>query len=776
VTPDLLNSGGTTLAAFGTALVHLILVAAAYTFALALRSGPVRPHLLRAARLAAYGTSALVGVAVLLLAYAFVTHDFSIVYVSRHSNRTTEVQYLFTALWGGQDGSLLWWLLLTIGYVVGFLVWSRRRYLALQPGVIATSMVVVAFFAILMIFAANPFQTHVTGMRPEGDGLNPALRNYWMIIHPPALYLGFTGCVIPFAFAVSALATGRLDSEWIVAVRKWMLVAWLFLTLGNVLGMLWSYEELGWGGVWAWDPVENAAFLPWLTASAYVHSTMIQERRGMLKVWNVVLISLTFFLTILGTFLTRSGVVSSVHSFAQSEIGTYFVWFMGLIVATMLGLIVWRLPQLRAPAQIESIASREAMFLVNNWALLGAMTFIVTFTLFPAISEAISGKPITFAAPFFNTWMPPIGLLVYALMGIAPLFGWRKTSRSALIRGFRFPLGAFAITAILHAALGHHFGMPAFVPGKTPFGGPIGELVGTVFNAFPLITVALSAFNLTVIIQEFARGVAARRAAAQERQEPESIPVALVRLVDKSRRRYGGYIVHLGIVCTFLGFVGHAWHIDHEVHLKPGDSYAIGNYSVTYTDVRMCPGSPKCSPEHQADTEKRMIFADLKVQTQGRDLGVASPAQFIYTSPDMRTTEVALDRGVFEDLYFALITVNPQTKLATFQLHVKQLVSWIWIGTLFMIFGAAVSLWPELDRDELSAWLWMRVAVASITTASLGLVFAVIPTAAYANTGLVRPPVALAAVSSVSADSSPGKASSEVASPAADSPLQPAAQ
>src|SRR5690606_17668675 len=361
---------------FGTGVLFAILVCAAYTFAVSLMAARGRPRLLRAARLGAYGTCALVLLGVLVLAYAFVTHDFRIRYVSRYSDRAMSVTYLLTSLWGGQDGSILWWLFLLSGYVTACIRWLHGRYRQLQPYVIATFMVIMSFFVVLMLFSANPFETNIAGARPEGDGLNPLLRNFYMIIHPPSLYLGFVGCAVPFAFAMAALITGRLDNEWIVAVRQWMLFAWLFLTIGNALGMLWAYEELGWGGYWAWDPVENAACLPWFTASAYVHSTMVQERRGMFKVWNVVLISITFFLTIFGTFLTRSGLIASVHSFAQSDIGTYFLYFMALIVGATAGLIAWRWPLLRGRGKIEAVASREAAFVVNNWALLGAATFI----------------------------------------------------------------------------------------------------------------------------------------------------------------------------------------------------------------------------------------------------------------------------------------------------------------------------------------------------------------------------------------------------------------
>ena len=343
------------LPGFGTGVLYAILVAAAYTFAVAVAAGRGQPRLLESARRGAYATAGLVALGVFILAYAFVTHDFRIRYVTRYSDRSMPMGYLIASLWGGQDGSLLWWSFLLSAYTTACVFWLKGKYRELQPYVIATLMVIMGFFAILMLFAANPFEANLSGAKMDGEGLNPLLQNYWMAIHPPSLYTGFVGCSVPFSFAIAALVTGRLDNEWIVAVRKWMLFAWLFLSIGNALGMAWAYEELGWGGYWAWDPVENAACLPWFGASAYVHSTMIQERRNMLKIWNVVLIAITFLLTIFGTFLTRAGLISSVHAFAQSDIGIFFLWFMGFIAAVTIGLIVWRLPQLRSRGQIEAV-------------------------------------------------------------------------------------------------------------------------------------------------------------------------------------------------------------------------------------------------------------------------------------------------------------------------------------------------------------------------------------------------------------------------------------
>lgn len=712
------------LPGFGTLIVFGILLLAAYTFATAVLAGAGRTRLLTSARLGAYATSALILAGVLLLAYGFVTHDFRVRYISRYSDRSMTTTYLLTALWGGQDGSLLWWTLLLGGYVAGCVRWMQGRYRALQPYVIATLMVVVAFFCILMMFAANPFEENLMGSPADGNGLNPLLQNYWMIIHPPMLYMGFVGCAVPFAFAVAALVTGRLDSEWIVAVRKWMLVAFLFLSIGNVLGMIWAYEELGWGGFWAWDPVENAACLPWFTAAAYVHSTIIQERRNMLKVWNVVLICLTFTLTIFGTFLTRSGMIASVHSFAKSDIGPYFVYFLGFIVALSAGLIVWRLPELRAKAEIESVASREAMFVINNWALLGGMTFVLVATTTPLFTEAFSGQTVTVGPPFYNKWMAPIGLVIFALMGLAPLFGWRKTSTDAMRKAFIWPTAVFAVAAVLHAALGARFGYPFIVPADSVEPGFGAAAYAKLSSVFPGVTVALSAFNVAVIIQEFVRGTRARQSSMQKKGEPEGALLALGRLVARSRRRYGGYVVHLGIVAMFLGFVGTAWSIDSEVALSPGQSHRVAGYDLRYTGTRMCPGSASCSPEEQATKGRRMLFATLEVARDGRQLALLEPAKFIYQSPPQTTTEVALLRGLRDDLYTVLAVADPQTRRATFSIHVNPFVSWIWVGLLVLMTGCVVSLWPEPSASRSGAWAYVRGGLAAAVGIFLTVLFA----------------------------------------------------
>jgi cytochrome c-type biogenesis protein CcmF len=680
---------------FGTGVLYAVLVCAAYTFAISIAAGRGRPRLLQSARLGAYATTALVLLGVLLLAYAFITHDFRIRYVARYSDRSMTTTYLFTSLWGGQDGSLLWWLFLLSVYIAACVKWLEGKYRQLQPYVIATLMVIVAFFAVLMLYSANPFETSLAGARVDGDGLNPLLRNYYMIIHPPSLYMGFVGCSIPFAFAIAALVTGRLDAEWIVAVRKWMLFAWMFLSIGNALGMKWAYEELGWGGYWAWDPVENAACLPWFTATAYVHSTMIQERRNTLKVWNVVLICLTFFLTIFGTFLTRSGMISSVHAFAQSDIGIYFVYFMGLIVATCTGLIVWRLPLLKAQGRIESFLSREAAFVVNNWALLGGMSFIAVATTWPLVTEFFQGQQAMVGPPFYNRWMAPIGLVILALMACAPLLGWRKTSDVSLKKAFRLPTLVMLVVMALHLTLGKWLGFPAYVLDPPTYTGVVGDVVQQLAAIAPLITIALVAFNFAVVYQEFYRGVGARR-----RNAAEGVFEALLNLVKKSRRRYGGYIVHVGIGLMYLGFCGKAWELEKEASLLPGQSAEVGNYKLTYMGSR-----------REVDQEKQMIYADMDVERGGRMLPQVHPAKFIYNESEMGpTTEVSQLNGFRDDLYVVVGSIDAESKRATFRIHVNPLVAWIWIGVLVLIGGAGVSLWPDVSLRDVGAWSYARAA------------------------------------------------------------------
>jgi cytochrome c-type biogenesis protein CcmF len=576
----------------------------------------------------------------------------------------------------------------------------RDRFRDLQPYAITVLMAVVLFFSVLLTFAANPFSTSVAGAPMDGQGLNAQLQNVYMAIHPPALYVGFVGCAIPFAFCVAALVSGRLDHEWLAACRNWMLFAWLFLSVGNALGMIWAYEELGWGGYWAWDPVENASFLPWLTSTACIHSLMIQQRRGMLKVWNVSLVLLTFFLTIFGTFLTRSGIVASVHSFAQSSIGTYFACFLGALVALSTALLVFRLPLLRTEGRIESLVSREAAFVANNWAFLGITVFVLIATTFPVFSRWLLSQSSTVGRSFYNAWLPPLGLVLLALMGIGSLLAWRKTSPDAVRRAFVAPVSAGIAAGALHLVLGKRLHMPAIVSPDRIYDGFAGSLLQTIGSILPVTATVLCAFNIAVVVQEIGRGIRARKRASSE-----SVPLALFRLVSKARHRFGGYVVHLGIVLMFVGFSGQSWSVDKQVSIEPGESFEIDRYRIRYLGSRT-----------DVDETKQMLFADLLVtDLGGREIGRPSPAKFVYRkTPDSPTTEVALLRSVREDLYVVAGALDPVRRSATFHVYVNPLVSFIWLGVIVLILGTAICMWPEVVVREMFVWERLRTAALAV--------------------------------------------------------------
>src|SRR2546422_27070 len=395
-----------------------------------------------------YLVAALMTCASAVMINAFLTDDFSIKYVAHYSDSVQPLFYKITSYWGGLDGSIMFWVFLLSVFGTCAVWVNRERHRELIPYVVATISVVEMFFLYLMVAHKNPFTTSLTAVPADGKGLNPLLQNYWMAIHPPSLYTGFVGMTIPFAFCIAALITGHLDDSWLRAVRRWTMVSWLFLSFGLTLGMIWAYEVLGWGGYWGWDPVENAGLLPWFTATAFLHSVMVQERRSMLRVWNVTLVITTFFLTIFGTFMTRSGVVQSVHAFGDDPIlAKLFVGFMIVIVTFSFGLVIYRLPLLKARNELDSWVSREAAFLLNNWILLFSAFFILFATMFPTLSEAVTGQRITVAQPFFNKWMVPIGLVLLLLTGVGPLLAWRKSTLSNLRNSFLWPTVAAVVTA-----------------------------------------------------------------------------------------------------------------------------------------------------------------------------------------------------------------------------------------------------------------------------------------------------------------------------------------
>src|SRR5260370_21007436 len=491
---------------------------------------------------------------------AFITGDYSIKYAVHYSDSVQPLFYKITSYWGGLDGSIMFWVfLLSIFGSIAVYV-NRERHRELIPYVVATISSVQMFFLYLMVVHKNPFTTYLSAAPGEGEGLNPLLQNFYMAIHPPSLYTGFVGMTIPFAFGIAALITGHLDDSWLRAVRRWTMFAWLFLSIGLFLGMIWAYEELGWGGYWAWDPAENAGLLPWFTATAFLHSVMGQERRSMLRVWNVTLVITTFFLTIFGTFMTRSGVVQSVHAFGDDPVlARLFTGFMVIILVFSFGLVIYRLPLLRARNDLDSWFSREAAFLVNNWILLFCAFFVLFVTMFPTLSEAITGQRITIGTPFFNLWMPPIGLILLFLTGIGPLLAWRKATFRNLRDQILWPaLSALAIgVAFVAVSL-----TSAIVLRDVWISG---------------LCFAMCAFVTGTVVQEFWRGTNVRHRAAGT-----DFLTALIGLVSRNKRRYGGYILHLGIVLVMLGFAGKSYEHENTVRLTPAQTTKPGRDSLRH--------------------------------------------------------------------------------------------------------------------------------------------------------------------------------------------------
>ncbi len=617
-------------------------------------------------------------VASAIIVHAFVTEDYSIKYVQRYSDSAQPLFYKLTSYWGGLDGSLMFWVTLLALFGSAAVHINRDRHRLLVPWVVAVISVVQMFFLFLMVVHNNPFETHLLAAPLAGKGLNPLLQNFYMVIHPPLLYLGFVGMTIPFAFCLAALISGQLDDSWLRAVRRWTMTSWLFLTVGLALGGLWAYEELGWGGYWGWDPVENAGLLPWFTATAFLHSVMVQERRGMLKVWNVSLVIMTFFLTIFGTFMTRSGIVQSVHAFGEDrELAWMFTVFMVAILTISFGLVIWRMPMLRARNELDSWASREAAFLANNWILLFSAFFVLFATMFPTISEALRGERLTVGPPFFDKWMLPIGLMLLVLTGIGPLLAWRKTAVSSMRYQLMWPLTSAVVTGVTMTALGVQF-----------------WAAGLCFSLCALVA--------GTIVQEFWRGSGVRqRATGTDRF------TALVGLFARSRRRYAGYIVHLGIVLIFLGFGGNGFKLEEQVVLTPGQQVAVGPYVVKYSALKVT-----------NDAQKQMITAHATVERDGESIGGMFPARWYFRDKeDEPTTEVAIRRGFADDLYIVLAQFEVGTQQATLEVTVNPLINWMWFGFGIMAVGTILSLLPE----RAMAFATATVPQGAVTTSMLVL-------------------------------------------------------
>lgn len=623
-----------------------------------------REDLIASGRRGLYATTAMVILASIGLWTALLTHDFSLKYVASNTSANMPKVYIFSAFWGGQAGSMLFWALILSCYSSLAIRSVRDRARHLAPWACGTLAAVLVFFIATTCFKANPFD-RLSFVPADGRGMNPQLQNPGMAIHPPNLYLGYVATAIPFAFAIAALISRRLDAEWLSIVRRWSLISWFFLTVGITLGMWWAYVELGWSGYWAWDPVENASFLPWLTGTAFLHSIMIQEKRGMLRKWNVVLVVTTFLLAIFGTFLTRSGIIESVHSFAQSPVGTWFATFFFGVTGLTIYFVATRLTDLQATAELESMVSREAAFLYNNLVLVGIAFSVLWGTLFPILSEWVRGSKITVGPPFFNTVNIPLGLLLLALTGIGPLIAWRKASTSNLKRQFAGPCATGLAVGVILFALGMR-------------------------NFHALVAYTLAGFVAGTIVQEFYKGIRARHS-----MHDEAVVTAAIRLVARNRRRYGGYIVHAGIVILFSAFAGLAFKKDHDVQLKGGEAKEL----VDPLGHRWRFVSQGTST---SETLNRFVTAvGLEVWRDGVPQGIITSEKRQYFDSNRQaqfepSTEVGIRTSAKMDLYVVLAGVRDET--AELRISFNPLVVWVWIGGMVMAFGGLIVMWPQAER------------------------------------------------------------------------------
>ena len=624
------------------------------------------------ARRAGIAGFAVVFLAAVVLVVAAFQNDFSIAYIFHHSNRDLPGPYKFATLWSGQEGSLLFWALLLSAYglVLRLRYKTDVRLFAYASVIIAAVQV---FFLLLLNFAANPFGVMQGTLPADGTGLNPLLQYPEMVIHPPMLYLGYVGFTVPFAFALAALIMRYPGEKWIQITRRWTMVTWGFLTCGVFLGAHWAYSVLGWGGYWGWDPVENASLMPWLTGTAFLHSVMMQEKRGMLKTWNVWLIFSTFMLSIFGTFLTRSGVVSSVHAFAQSSIGDWFVAFLAIIFATCLFFYVKNRSHLRTEHKLESLVSRESSFLFNNLLLLVACFTVLWGTLFPVLSEWVQGTKVTVGPPFFNRVNVPVALLLLLLTAVGPLLAWRRTSIDSLRRNFLWPaIGALGLGVLLVA-----LGMKPWTD---------------VSYFYSLMTIMLSALVAFTVISEFVRG-----GRVIGRHTGQNLFASMVQLAHRNTRRYGGYIVHFGVIVIMIGFAGAVFNQDKEQEMGFGDKMTIGSYTLV------------CQSYTQDDNPNYgSEWAVMNVFKGGKQIATLNPERRFYKASQQTSTMVANRSTPQEDLYVVYEGQNPDTGKPIIKVHLNPLVMWIWVGVWIMIVGTVVALIPNSVPVRATAPVRMR--------------------------------------------------------------------
>jgi cytochrome c-type biogenesis protein CcmF len=642
---DLLGRGALVL------VLLLLLYGAAVGAVGALRRSP---RLTASARNALIGAFAATALAAGVLVAAFVAHDFSIVYVAHHSSRELPLGYTLAALWSGQEGSLVLWLLILTGTGSAAALISNRFILHSLPWVLPVIAAVGSFFAFLLVAVSPPFATQIAPL--DGSGLHPSLQNPYVLAHPPMLYLGYVGLTIPFAFAMAALLSGRLDEKWIVITRRWTLGAWMFLGIGILLGAKWAYEEIGWGGYYAWDPVENAALMPWLAATAYLHSVIVQEKKDVLRVWNVVLISLAFVLALFGTFLTRSGIINSVHSFAQSSIGAWFLGFIVLVTILTAALIARRLALLRSPGRLESLISRESAFLYNNLLFVAFCLTVLWGVAFPILTEAVRGEAMTIGPPYYNFFLKFFGLPLLVLMGIGPLVAWRRSSWRSLRRNLVAPAGTALVVGVALAVGGAGSSVPA------------------------LVAYSFCTFVLTAIGLELWRGTRARRNADR------GWVVAFTSLVSRNRRRYGGYIVHAAVVLLAIGVAGSSGYgVERTAHLAPGDALTIADYELRYLT------STAVTRPNAVELRARVA-----VHRGGEPLGELAAGKNRYFAEADTSNEVAIrsdwTRG--EDLFLIVEEFSPDGSVWV-KVLVNPLVNLIWLAGVVFVIGSVVAVWPS---------------------------------------------------------------------------------
>jgi cytochrome c-type biogenesis protein CcmF len=642
------------VAELGSGVLIVALLLSLYGFAVALIGARRNiPELVESSIRATWGVAALVVIASGALLYAFITHDFSLDYVAGRSSTDMPMGFVLSAFWGGQEGSLLYWATVSTVLSAIAITIHRKRDRALIPYVVATSFSINIFFLVMLTMITSPFVVRAN-VPDEGMGLNPLLRDPGMMIHPPLLLGGFAAFAVPFAFAVAALVTGRLGEDWIRAIRHWALIAWGVLGLGLLVGAWWAYHVLGWGGYWGWDPVENVALLPWLTATAFIHSVIVQERRGMLKIWNMSLIVASFLLAIFATFVVRSGVLSSVHSFATSEIGPWFLGFLSIMMIGSVGLLIYRIPGLQSDRQLESVVSREGGFLFNN-LLFTAMAFATFWgTVFPIVSEIFRDTKLMVGPPFYDQVNGPILLALIILMGIGPLLAWRQSSRSLLYRNLLWPGVAGIVSTIVSIILLEHM----------------------------LASVAIGAtiFAVGTIVLEYVRGTRARR-----RTTGEIYPVAVSMLVRKNSRRYGGYIVHLAVVIMALGVIGsHFFQTERQFVMEPGETGEIGAYQVTFQGL-----------EERQTADASVIAAVVDVARNGEHRGTVEAYRFFYRNfEDQPTAEMGVMTIGIDDVYVVLDRWEDSGTVGL-RVFINPMVSWIWVGGGVFVLGMLTLFWPN---------------------------------------------------------------------------------